>query len=232
VEPSGHQGRYDRWAHRRVEPRQFVVWWSFYLLAASMISLGSLGFIGYVGFEVFRPAARILLTMSGIGIAVLWPMVRLSQEPPRSPWSAFSLDGFVMVVPALVVLATQSMPWMAGWTPIVAFAIGLSYLVWTIVAAAGLATYFTRLETTVPRWVCMLGFVLLVCAPPLAAMILGPLGLPSQAMDVMLMASPLTAAFEATSDRAWLGVAAHVETRHLLGAALPLMLMISLLPRR
>ena len=58
------------------------------------------------------------------------------------------------------------------------------------------------------------------------------LGLPSQTMDVMLMASPLTAAFEATSDRAWLGVAAHVETRQLLGAALPLVLLMSLLPRR
>jgi hypothetical protein len=80
---------------RRGEPRQFVVWWSAYLLVSSILAMGGMGFIGLAGYEVFRPAVQILLTMTAVGLAVLWPMVRrrsgaAGQDPSRRfgsmPW--------------------------------------------------------------------------------------------------------------------------------------------------
>ncbi len=218
-------GRYDRWAHRRGEPRQLIVWWSIYLFFASMLSLGGMGYIGLVGYEVFRPATIILLSMTGIGLSILWPMVRLSQVPPTDPSGSFALDGFVVLVPALVVLAAQSMPWMAGWPATVSLTIGASYFSWSAAIAALLAIYYMRLTSWIPRWLWMLHILVLVSAGPVIAAMASPLGASPKMIETLLMLSPLTAPFEAAADRTWLGVSARVESHHIAAAFAPLVLV-------
>ena len=218
-------GSFDRWAHRRGEPRQFVVWWSAYLLVSSMLSLGGMGFIGLVGYEVFRPATIILLAMAGLGIGTLWPMVRLSQAAPSDAAGAFALDGFVVAVPALVVLAAQSMPWMAGWPASVSLTIAACFTTWTAAIAALLSVYFMRYEQVLPRWSWMLLTLVLVIAGPLAAAAAAPLGASPRLLEIFLMLSPITAPFEAAADRTWLGVAARVESHHIAAAFAPLILV-------
>ena len=48
--------------------------------------------------------ARIMLEVVTVGIVVLWPMVRLSQEAPKRPVRALLLDSSVILVPAQAVL--------------------------------------------------------------------------------------------------------------------------------
>lgn len=226
------RGEYDRWSHRRGEPRQFVVWWSGYLLLSSMLAMGGMGFIGLAGYEVFRPAVQILLTMLAVGLAVLWPMVRLSQAGPSRPLEAFALDGMVLLIPGLAVLATQCMPWMAGWPPRVGLTVAASDVAWTVAVAGLLAGYFSRWEDWLSRWGLMAGIVALVGVGPVLALAAMWLDAPEGAIEFLLMLSPLTATVEATRDRSWLGVAAEVSGHHVAGACAPAALaMVGLLGR-
>jgi hypothetical protein len=208
----------DRWAHRRGEPRLFIVWWTFYLLSASALSFGGMGFIGLVGFEVYRPAAVILLSMVGIGMGLLWPMVRLSQVAPSDTAGSFALDAFVLVMPALVVLAAQAMPWMAGWPASVGLSIGVSFVSWVVLIASLLHVYFATVRT-LPRWVWMLVMLGLVLAGPIIAAPAAAAGVSPLVVESLLMMSPITAPFEAARDRLSLGVTAQVETHHFIAAA-------------
>ncbi len=229
------RGEYDRWAHRRGEPRQFVVWWSAYLLISSILAMGGMGFVGLAGYEVFRPTVQILLTMTAVGLAILWPMVRLSQAGPARPLEAFALDGFVLLIPGLAVLATQCMPWMAGWPPRVGLTVAASDVAWTVAAAGLLAGYFSRWEGWLSRWALMAAIVALAGMGPVLALGAMWLGASEGAIEFLLMLSPLTATVEATRDRSWLGVAAEVSGHHVAGACAPAALALAGLmgrPRR
>lgn len=219
--PPGRRGEYDRWAHRRGEPRQFVVWWSAYLLVSSILAMGGMGFIGLAGYEIFRPAVQILLTMTAVGLAILWPMVRLSQEGPSRPLESFALDGLVLLIPGLAVLATQCMPWMAGWPPRVGLTVAASYVAWAAASAGLLTGYFTRWEGRLSRWALMAAIVALAGLGPVLALAAMWLGAAEGAVEFLLMLSPLTATLEATRDRSWLGVAAEVSGHHVAGACAP-----------
>ena len=215
------RGGYDRWAHRRGEPRQFVVWWSGYLLVSSILAMGGMGFIGLAGYEVFRPAVQILLTMTAVGLAILWPMVRLSQERPARPLEAFALDALVLLVPGLAVLATQCMPWMAGWPARVGLTVAASDVAWAVASAGLLAAFFSRWEGWLSRWALMAAIVGLASAGPVLALGAIWARAPEVVVEFLLMLSPLTATLEATRDRSWLGVAAEVSRHHVLGACAP-----------
>ncbi len=229
------RGAYDRWAHRRGEPRQFVVWWSAYLLVSSMLAMGGMGFIGLAGYEVFRPAVQILLTMTAVGLSVLWPMVRLSQEGPAKPLEAFAIDALALLIPGLAVLATQCMPWMAGWPARVGLTVAASNVAWAMAAAGLLTGYFARWEGRVSRWALMAAIVALAGLGPVLALAAMWAGAAEGLIEFLLMLSPLTATLEATRDRSWLGVAAEVSRQHVLGACVPAALALTGLvgrPRR
>src|SRR5262245_56761146 len=69
------------WSHRRGEPRTFAAIWLLFLFAATILSVGAVGLFGLVSTDVYRPAARVMLEIVTVGVVILWPMVRLSQEP-------------------------------------------------------------------------------------------------------------------------------------------------------
>jgi len=220
---------YDPYPHRRGEPRQFVIWWTAYVLCSSIFAFASASSsVGYVSYEVTRPAASILLAMLGLGIGVLWPMVRLSQQvPPGGPaelGGAFALDGLVMLVPAVVVAVAQCMPWMSAWPASVATALLISYASWAFLGAALLRRTHLRARNDrgIPRWRAMLLQIFLCAVGPLAALGASSLSwAPQPLIEALLTTSPITAPLEITADRAWSGQAAAVSWWHLVGAAIP-----------
>src|SRR5262245_41002258 len=103
----------DPWAHRRGEPRTLAALWLLFLFAATILSVGAVGLFGLVSTDVYRPAARVMLEIVTIGVVVLWPMVRLSQEAPKFPLRAMLGDCLVILLPTQAVIWPQALTWMA-----------------------------------------------------------------------------------------------------------------------
>lgn len=207
-------GRRDRWAHRRGEPRVFAALWAMYLFGSAVVALGASGMAGLVTADVYRPAARLMLGMLAFGIAVVWPMLRLSQEAPERPVRAFGADLLVVLLPTQVLLWTQALPWMAAWPVGVVGATTVELGAWALVVSGLLALYFT-LGAPLPRWLAMAGVLVTALAGPALVMLRGsdvPAG--PERFDPLMMGSVLTAVFETTRDRSWLGVPAAVAPGH------------------
>src|SRR5262245_5977866 len=66
--------RFDRWAHRRGEPRVFAFLWTIYLVGATGLALASVGARGQVPIEVYRPVAQVLLVTVSAGVVIVWPL--------------------------------------------------------------------------------------------------------------------------------------------------------------
>src|SRR5437867_4288680 len=77
--------RPDPWSHRRGEPRLFAFLWTLFLFAATGITFMTAVSLGGNSADVMRPATRALLALTGAGVVLLWPMVRLSQAPDEHP---------------------------------------------------------------------------------------------------------------------------------------------------
>lgn len=233
---------FDPLAHRRGEPRLFIVFWTIYLLIASAISLGPLGFHGLAGTDSYRPNATLLLSLCGCGLGLLWPMVRLSQARPGRPFWAFAIDGIAIALPACVVVVSQSMPWMAAWNPYESALMIVSYITWAmfIVCALSLAMHsgttivggqswvFNATSVNALRsrggWMTMIA--VLVAVGPLCAGVMSSYTQSGWAVKVALLASPISAPYAATSrevsSMAQWGVYHPLE---MVAASLPLLLI-------
>jgi hypothetical protein len=212
--------------HRRAEPRPFALIWLAYILIASVVSIGSVGTLGLTAAEVYRPAARVLLSLVGVGICLVWPMIRLSQERPRSPLRAALGDAIVVVLPVLMLIMPQSLPWMAGWPWHISLAMALVLAGWSAIVAGVIG--LTLLPSPTPalaRSAGMLALVMLALVAPFVAAVLGTLpqtpwnagqadGYEPGAASLLLVASPMTAPFELTRDRAWSGDVAMISQSH------------------
>lgn len=215
----------DRWAHRRGEPRVFAFLWTVYLFAATAITLAQVGTTGVITVELYRPGARQLLIWVAVGVAVLWPMIRLSQSPPPRPVSAAIKDIIVLLVPAQAVIWPQW--WLAAWplAPVLAVAATLAAwasLLGAFLAAAGsvgAADGFGR-DRRAPRagtWAWMLAVLLVTVGAPLGVVLAGGLPPGGQApplVDARWMISPMTAVYEITRDRSYAGESALAAPAH------------------
>lgn len=129
----------DRWAHRRTEPRPFALLWILYLLGAAVIAFGSSGSILQPAADMYRYATQLLFTLAAIGVAIFWPMLRLSQSRPDSPSRAILMDLVVLLPPLHCVVWPQLFDWMAQWSlPLVA-AVAASFTAWAFLIGAFLA---------------------------------------------------------------------------------------------
>lgn len=218
----------DPWVHRRAEPRPFALLWLAYLLTASVVSIGGVGALGLIDADVYRPAVRVLLALVGVGVVVIWPLVRLSQEPPRSAMRAAAGDLIVVVAPVLMLILPQSLPWMAGWPWDVSLAIVAVVAGWAFLVAGVLAIALSTVTpSALARSGAMGAILLLALAAPFAAAVVGTLPrnppAPSPvaadqiepgAAALLLVVSPLTAPFELARDRAWSGDVAMITPSH------------------
>lgn len=236
----------DRWAHRRAEPRPLAVLWMVYLVAASVLTIGAQGVLGLIAPDVYRPGARILLAAGGAGVAILWPMIRLSQLVPARPVRAKVLDAFVIAGPLNAIIWPQALPWMAGWSPAVCAILSLLFTGWVLLVAGLLILAMGNQDRDrdhpapwVPRTAWMVVFVFLAVASPLLHG-LGSLGAATNPREVWTPAlfSPISAVFEITKDRTWMGVTAAALPEHwraawiTLGLGLLLLLVAARFPGR
>ncbi len=226
---------YDPWAHRRGEPRTFAAGWILFLFGATLVSVGAFGVMGLLTADVYRPAARVMIEITAVGVAVLWPMVRLSQEAPRHPLLAIAQDIIIMLGPVQAVLWPQALTWMAGWSIEVVACVDVLICGWAALIGGLLGVYFaaesrrvaTAARLAPGRWAMMVAVIVLLGAGPLIAVVIGPV--PGRAIDPAtapvpvewLMTSPLSGVYEITRDRSWTGQWAVVDERHWIGAALP-----------
>jgi hypothetical protein len=217
----------DPWAHRRGEPRIFLLLWIGWLMAVTAISFGNLGPRGIVDPDEARPATRVLLLLVMIGPALLWPAFRLCQVRPRHILRSIFLDMLVLLLPAQIVLWPQVL--LAFWPIPVVGAVVVFLCLWTMLVGAVLALAFASEAARHPidtlpqvssRGIWMLVILLLsVFAPALSLMLPGPID-PLQAMPDALgpvplfTLSPWTAAYELTADRFWSGSSATILPGH------------------
>jgi hypothetical protein len=161
-----------------------------------------------------RPAARSVLAAIAVGVALLWPMTRLSQERPSSRprriARAVAQDILVLVVPAQAIIWPQVA--MAAWPLGVVGALSVSLAAWAALLGALLA--FALMTPPIKRGWWMLVFVALAGLGPLVA--LGPAGAlhHDSEFDWWWMSSPITSGFEIARDRPWSGAAAAVTASH------------------
>jgi hypothetical protein len=213
----------DPWAHRRGEPRTFAAAWILFVFLATVLSVGAVGVFGILSTDVYRPAARGLLEVVTIGIVILWPMVRLSQEAPERALRSIAIDVLIVVVPAQVVIWPQALAWMAAWPPNVVAAVSLLISGWGVLIGGLMAAYFLGLRgvgTTgnggpPGRCAMMAVIVLMIGIGPVIAA-LSPRTVSSALPHTAswLMTSPLTAIYEVTRDRPLTGQSAAVDVRH------------------
>ncbi|MFM9958839.1 MAG: hypothetical protein ACKVZJ_12265 [Phycisphaerales bacterium] len=123
----------DPWAHRKGEPRMLTLFWTIFLLAASAVTLFGTRGAGLVRAAQYQISARRLLLIVAFAAAVLWPMVRLCQQPPeRSIGKSILLDALGLSAPVMAVLLP--LPFLTGWSW------GLLSMVWCVIAGWSLVT--------------------------------------------------------------------------------------------
>lgn len=203
------------WSHRRGEPRIFAFFWTLYLLFATVAAFWSVGAPGSNDPLALRPAARAVLATITVGIALLWPMTRLSQEVPNPRVGRVSRmvgqDLIVLLIPAQAIIWPQIA--MAAWPVSVVAALACSLTVWAIFLGSLLTIAIVITGERRGWW--MLVFVALAGFGPLLA--LGPGGAFSHgddSFDWWWMTSPITTGFEIARDRPWTGAAAAVIEGH------------------
>lgn len=135
----------DRWAHRRAEPRTLALFWAMYILAAGLLTVGVLLFRGpwaLLDKGVYQYAARTMLLCVALGLAIVWPMVRLSQSVTlrERPAAGIFKDMLVLLPPTQAVVWAQAAA-RAGWAVDLIAAMALSLIVWPMLAGAALAAF-------------------------------------------------------------------------------------------
>lgn len=213
----------DRWAHRRAEPRALAFVWMLFLIGASLLTVGAQGVFGLIAPDVYRPGARLFLCVLGVGVSIVWPMIRLSQYAPARPVRSTLLDALVVLGPTHAVIWPQALPWMAAWPLRACATLAAIFTAWgMLVAALLMVAYGTRARDrdypapSVPRGVWMIVFVVLAFASPLAGLPSAFSSPPTDPWDVWAWAlfSPITAAFEVARDRSWTGSAVAPMAEH------------------
>jgi len=217
VEPLLARPAPDPWAHRRAEPRPLALLWTLYLLGACLLTLGTLIRGGVVGPDVCRPATRLLLAIVGIGLAVVWPLVRLSQVRPAGSTLAATLkDALVLVLPVQLLIWPHAFHWLSAWPMEVIAALSAWSVAWAALVggtlAAALAHLAGKRASHLARVLWMALFLAIALGgPPLvrwattltgASIHAGPV-LPgrSPASDPTWLASPVFAVFELARER-------------------------------
>jgi len=207
----------DRWAHRRVEPRGLALVWTMYLLASTVIAFGAPAARGTLDTLSSRFAARELLVLVGVGIAFLWPTMRLSQAfPAEGGVRAAAKDLIVILLPSTAVVLPMSL--MAAWPVTVAAGLVSVTLVWTMVIGAMLAVAINpppggRRDSGAGRRAMFSALFALAMGLPAAFAWSRP-DLDSRAADLISCMALPGMLVEISRDRHWSGQAATVLFEH------------------
>ena len=215
----------DPWAHRRGEPRVFALGWTIYILAATTLCFAPLAFSLGMDPLASRFAGRMLLITLAAGIAILWPVVRLSQARPACGGLLASWQDIVVIfIPLQAALWPLALvtEWSLG--TLAAVDALLFAWAWTIGGVLGLALgprHGRSLsadavpgDTRGPYAGVLVLILLVVLGVPIAAAF-RPISLITPVRpDTVLLASPLSGVLELTADRSWSGQITSVYPEH------------------
>jgi hypothetical protein len=197
----------DRWAHRRGEPRVLALLWSVYLFGAAISTVMRIPVLGMTDLRFVQNASRMLLLLIAVGLVVLWPMVRLSQAPPRRPLLATALD--LLLLNATLQAVVWPLTWLGKWPLAVTGGVALTLLTWSLLVGGAVACGTAR-RAGVGRTIWMTLCVLCVGGAPAFAIVAGASG--GTIADELALASPLTAVYALTTGLSGLSPAMDATT--------------------
>lgn len=146
----------------------------------------------------YAPAARIMLVVVGVGMTLLWPMVRLSQATPPRPVPMHALvDTWIVLLPIQVVL--WPLVFLAGWPVNIVLGVAANFLAWGLLTGGLLAIALTGPALQHPsdprllrRTLWMLVMVVLTLGVPLGVLLMRLVAKDSNVETGLGMFSPLT----------------------------------------
>lgn len=210
----------------------FALIWMLFLMGVTAVMFMSLHDALSISPSITRPAARGMLLTTMAGVVLLWPALRLSQRPARSPVGSVLRDMFVLLAPAQAVIWPHAVRELAWWPWTVLVAVAASMLAWAMVVggliAAADATQHAvcavrpgrgRLASGGARWAWMLVVLAVVFIAPLVGIVSGGRG-PAWAggnksgVRAGWMLSPLTSVIELTRDRSGSGSPTPISGTH------------------
>ncbi len=153
----------DPWAHRRGEPRTLVLLWTVYLFVGGLITVFSVRMLGPMQAGLFRPTTRMFLALAAVGLTVLWPMVRLSQESPRRPLRATLMDAAALLLPTQAVIWPTKL--LTRWDWDIVAGVSLLLISWTALVSAIVAMGVSRRPGPARTWWMLLCLVFVAGAP-------------------------------------------------------------------
>ena len=189
--PELRVGKNDPWAHRKGEPRVFALLWAVYLLTAAVLTVFSVRALGYPRTSQFTFGGLSMLTLAMIGIMLLWPALRLSQQRAALPtWAAiFDLAVVLLPVPAIV----WPLSVLTSWSWPITLGLALAITGWGLVAAGVIALAMQTAmgaATGATRMLAMIVLLVLSVGPPAFRVLALDAGRPvTSAVD---LASPLS----------------------------------------
>lgn len=194
----GTKGRPDPWAHRRGEPRTFAFCWTLFILTAIAGSVMWVARYAALTSGAYAPAARIMLIVVGVGVTLLWPMVRLSQaSPPRPVLMHMLVDTWIVLLPVQVVL--WPLVFLAGWPVNIVLGVAANFMAWGVltggllaVALSGAAIEHPRDPRLLRRTLWMLAMIVLTLGAPLIVLAVRMAGENQEWEERLSMFSPLT----------------------------------------
>lgn len=218
--------RGDPWAHRKGEPRPLALLWAVYLMGAALLTIFTVRSLGVPSTWQFVAACRGMIVMVALGLVVLWPTVRLSQEFPVRRWRSIGGDLLVLLLP--IQAALWPMPLLTHWPASVMAGLTATVMSWALLVAALLGVAYARPDVErgdgiagaasgLRRALCSLSCVLLVVAAPAIGVLLRAASIEAPAWLGML--SPVTSAYALT--RAPAGLAPRMNEAEWFFVALP-----------
>lgn len=203
------------WSHRRGEPRVLALIWMIYLMGVTAIMFMTVSDALFVSSAITRPAARAMILATAAGIALLWPAIRLAQQPPENPVRDVFRDLFVLLIPAQAVIWPHALRVLANWPLPVLLGIAATLGAWALVVGGVLAMANSGRAAGRVRWAWMLVVLVVVFGSPLLGVALGIVG-PTRVDQPRpgWMLSPLTSVLEIARDRDAAGTTNPVSITH------------------
>jgi hypothetical protein len=185
----------DRWAHRRGEPRVWALVWSCYLLSACVLALFTPASRWSFDLQQIRHSCVLLLALIQLGVVVVWPLLRLSQIPPRVPSRAAAVDLLIVLAPSAAILGP--MGFLTKWSGATVAVLCASLIAWTVLYA-GIIALAARVRSSTARASWMLLCLALAAGGPLFGLLSNWRAGGAVSPEVWrgsLLASPVTAPF-------------------------------------
>lgn len=185
----------DPWAHRKGEPRPLALLWSLYLMVSALATLLRVRSLTLPTTAQFAFGCRSMVLMVLLGVAVLWPMLRLSQQSPSRPNRSLAADLIVLLTPVQAVVWPMTL--LTHWPMEVAAGLMGAVVSWATMSAGVLAWAYVEAGPG-RRWAWMAACLALGALVPVLCWAI-PAPIAQELEPTLALASPHTVAWGLTA---------------------------------